>query len=118
MLTAREVLSLKLNADLVVLSACDTGLGDIRAGEGLIGMTWAFFVAGVPSTVASQWSVETTSTTQLMVEFHEKLTTEAQSSRPVEKAEALRAAQLKLLDSDRYALPYYWAGFSLVGSPW
>ena len=50
LLTAREVLSLRLNANLVVLSSCDTGLGDVRAGEGLIGMTWAFFVAGVPST--------------------------------------------------------------------
>jgi len=118
LLTAREVLSLRLNANLVVLSACDTALGGVRAGEGMIGMTWAFFVAGVPSTVASQWSVETKSTTRLMVDFHETLTRQSRNKTSVEKAEALRMAQLKLLDSENYALPYYWAGFSLVGSPW
>lgn len=117
LLTAREVLSLKLNANLVVLSACDTALGDVRAGEGMIGMTWAFFVAGVPSTVASQWSVETNSTTRLMVDFHQNLTRRS-SENPAEKAESLRKAQLKLLDDERFALPYYWAGFSLVGKPW
>jgi CHAT domain-containing protein len=118
LLTAREVLSLKLNANLVVLSACDTALGGVRAGEGMIGMTWAFFVAGVPSTVASQWSVETNSTTRLMVDFHQNLTPQSGASARGDKAEALRKAQLTLLDHERYALPYYWAGFSLVGRPW
>jgi CHAT domain-containing protein len=118
LLTAREVLSLKLNANLVVFSSCETGLGDVRAGEGMIGMAWAIFVAGVPSTVASQWSVETNSTTHLMVDFHGNLTRPSKNKTGMEKAEALRTAQLKLLDSESYALPYYWAGFSLVGSPW
>jgi CHAT domain-containing protein len=117
LLTAREVLSLKLNANLAVLSACDTGLSDVRTGEGMIGMTWAFFVAGVPSTVASEWSVETHSTTKLMVSFHENLTRLPKKA-VVDRAEALPQAQVQLLDSETYSLPYYWAGFSLVGSPW
>lgn len=110
LLTAREVLSLKLNANLAVRSACEAGLGDVRSGEGMIGM--ACFVAGVPSTVASEWSVETHSTTRLMVNFHEKL-----NKSPLTRVQALRQSQLQLLDSETYYLPYYWAGFSVVGNP-
>ena len=53
-----------------------------------------------------------------MVDFHENLTRQSKAKTPVEKAKALRAAQLKLLDNETYSLPYYWAGFSLVGNPW
>jgi CHAT domain-containing protein len=69
-LEAWEVVNLNLKADLVVLSACETARGKATGGEGLIGMSWAFFVAGSPSLVASQWKVDSASTTELMVNFH------------------------------------------------
>lgn len=58
-----------LHADLVVLSACETARGHVGEGEGMIGLTWAFFAAGVPTTVASQWKVASESTTKLMLAF-------------------------------------------------
>jgi len=109
-LEAWEVMNMDLKADLVVLSACETARGRIGSGEGMIGLTWAFFVAGVPTTVASQWSVDSASTTELMVEFHRNL------ERNKSKAESLRQAILKLLKSREYNRPFYWAGFVVVGN--
>src|SRR6185436_8016971 len=96
--------------DMVILSACDTARGKLSAGEGIIGMTWAAFIAGAPTTVASQWKVESSSTTELMLEFHRQLL-----SGKVSKAEALRRAQLKLLRSTKYKHPSYWAPWVLMG---
>ena len=110
MLEAWEIMKLDLKADLVVLSACDTARGKVGNGEGMIGLSWAFFVAGVPTTVASQWSVESASTTELMVEFHRNL------ERHKSKAESLRQAMLKLLRSKEYNRPFFWAGFVVVGN--
>jgi CHAT domain-containing protein/Tfp pilus assembly protein PilF len=109
LLEAWEVIDLDLKADLAVLSACETGRGRAGAGEGLIGLSWAFFVAGCPATVASQWKVESASTTELMLAFHRRLRAGAS------KAGALRAAALKLLRDSRYRHPFYWAGFVIVG---
>ena len=109
LLEAWEMMNLDLKADLVVLSACETARGRLGAGEGVIGMTWALFVAGSPATVVSQWKVESTSTTELMLEFHRSLHGGAG------KAEALRRASLKLLADRRYGHPFYWAGFIVVG---
>jgi CHAT domain-containing protein/Tfp pilus assembly protein PilF len=109
-LEAWEVMNLELSADLVVLSACETARGRVGAGEGMIGLSWAFFVAGCPAIVASQWKVEAQATTPLMVEFHRNLLAK------MSKAEALRQAQLKLLRTRRYAHPFYWAGFVVMGS--
>jgi CHAT domain-containing protein/Flp pilus assembly protein TadD len=115
-LEARELFGLQLEARLAVLSACKTALGQQSGGEGLLGMTWALFVAGVPTTVATQWSVDDQSTQMLMIEFYGRLT-----APPVDDvlntAEALRQAQLKLLHSDQYSHPFYWAPFVLVGDP-
>ena len=111
-LDAREIMRLKLNADLVVLAACDTGRGRTAPGEGVIGTTWALFAAGARSMVVSQFRVESGSTTALLVGLHRRLATGAGS-----KTDALRAAALDLLHSPRYAHPYYWAGFILVGDP-
>jgi CHAT domain-containing protein/Flp pilus assembly protein TadD len=112
LLEAWEIMKLDLNADLVVLSACDTARGRLGAGEGVIGLTWAFFVAGSPTTVVSQWKVDSASTSQLMLDFHRNL----KSTRPLmTKAEALQAASLKMLQRSNYKHPYYWAGFVLVG---
>ena len=98
-----------MNSDLAVLSACETGRGRVGAGEGIIGLSWAFFVAGCPTTVVSQWKVESASTTELMLAFHRNL------KKGQSKAAALRAAALRLLDDSRYRHPFYWAAFVVVG---
>jgi CHAT domain-containing protein len=117
LLEAWEMMDLELSAELVVLSACETARGRIGAGEGVIGLTWALFVAGCPTTVATQWEVDSHSTSALMVEFHRRLQSAARNPRPaIGKAEALRQAQLMLLRRNReYRHPFYWAGFVLVG---
>jgi CHAT domain-containing protein len=108
LLEAREILDLRLHADLAVLSACETGRGQAGAGEGLIGMSWAFFLAGCPATVASQWKVEATSTARLMLAFHRELRAKHTP------AEALRLAALaQLRRHERH--PFYWAGFVAMG---
>jgi CHAT domain-containing protein/tetratricopeptide (TPR) repeat protein len=108
-LEAREILDLTLNADLAVLSACETGRGQLSQGEGIIGLSWAFFVAGCPSTVVSQWKVAEISTTELMKGFYKNLKVGKN------KASALRQAQLSLLSSTEWKNPFYWAPFILVG---
>jgi CHAT domain-containing protein/Tfp pilus assembly protein PilF len=112
LLEAWEMMNLDLNADMVVLSACETARGRIGAGEGVIGMTWALFVAGSPTTVVSQWKVESSSTTELMLAFHRAL--RAQNVR-ASKAQAMQTAALKLLKSTDYQHPFYWAGFVVIG---
>jgi CHAT domain-containing protein len=116
LLEAWEIMDLKLKANLVVLSACETARGRVGDGEGLVGLTWALFMAGVPSTVVSQWKVDEEATTELMYSFHESLVRSARAD-PAHprKAEALRQASLKLIGSEKYRHPYYWAGFVLVG---
>lgn len=120
LLEAWELMEMRLDAELVVLSACETARGRITPGEGLIGLTWALFVAGSPTTVVSQWKVESASTTELMVGFHRHLQGRFSNARAgaearVTKAEALRRAALELLRSERYSHPFYWAGFVMVG---
>jgi CHAT domain-containing protein len=115
LLEAWEMMSLNLRADLVVLSACETARGRVGAGEGMIGMTWALFVAGSPATVVSQWKVESSSTTALMLEFHRHLKAKFQTGNKISTAAALREAELKLLRDEAYRHPFYWAGFVLVG---
>jgi CHAT domain-containing protein/Tfp pilus assembly protein PilF len=112
LLEAWEMMNLNIRADLVVLSACETARGRVGAGEGVIGMTWALFVAGSPTTVVSQWKVESASTTELMLEFHRNL---RGGKEPLSKAQALQHAALKLLRGDAYRHPFYWAGFVVVG---
>lgn len=109
LLEAREILDLDLRADLAVLSACETGRGRFGAGEGLIGMTWAFFVAGCPTTVASQWKVDAAATNRLMLAFHREL----KGGRA--PAEALRLAALAQLRRPQERHPFYWAGFVAMG---
>ena len=119
LLEAREIMKLNLTADIAILSACDTARGRISGGEGVIGMMWALFVAGCPTTVVSQWSVESRSTTKLMIEFHRALLgLNKQSERMRRAADALREAQLKMLRTQVYRHPFYWAGFVVVGNGW
>lgn len=116
MLEAWEIMKLNLKAQLVVLSACETARGRVGAGEGVIGLTWALFVAGSPTTLVSQWKVDSASTTQLMVEFHRTLRSEFDGARKrVVTAGALRQAAMKLLHTNEYRHPFYWAGFVVVG---
>lgn len=126
LLEARELMNLELRTDLVVLSACETARGRYKAGEGVIGLAWALFVAGSPATLVSQWKVESASTTDLMLSFHRNLSSGAKqptasaaklkaSGIPPTKADALREAALSLLRSERYAHPFYWAGFVIIG---
>jgi CHAT domain-containing protein len=107
-----EVLDMNLNASLIVLSACETARGKVSSGEGMIGFTWAFFVAGTPSTIVSQWKVDAVSTTQLMNEFHLNWRRNGMT-----KAESLRRAALKVMATQEFSHPFSWAGFVLIGDP-
>src|SRR5262245_10569449 len=115
LLEAWELMQMDLKAELAVLSACETARGRYGAGEGVIGLTWALFVAGVPSTVVSQWKVESASTRDLMLNFHRQLRAPAAPKTKVTKAEALRQAALKVMKNPETSHPFYWAGFVLVG---
>ena len=115
LLEAWELMQLDLKADLAVLSACETARGRFGAGEGVIGLTWAMFVAGAPATVVSQWKVESASTRDLMLGFHRQPERRRSAKAKVTKAEALRQAALKLMKNPETSHPFYWAGFVLVG---
>ncbi len=108
-----ELMQLELKADLAVLSACETARGRFGAGEGVIGLSWAMFVAGAPAIVVSQWKVESASTRELMLGFHRSL--RAPSNKPASKAESLRQAAVKLMKNPATSHPFYWASFVLVG---
>jgi len=108
-LETRELMRLKLNARLAILCGCETARGQITAGEGMVGLSWGFMVAGCPATIVSQWKVDSASSTPLMVELHRRL------HAGVENAEALRQASLKLREDPRYHHPFYWAPFVLIG---
>ncbi len=107
-----DIYGMNLQADLVVLSACETGVGPWIGGEGTLSLARAFMVAGSPQVVMSLWSVDDRATAQLMTHFYRGLGEE----RPPH--EALRQAKLQLLDGDNpvWAHPYYWAGWSAVGN--
>lgn len=100
---------MRLDADLLTLSACQTGLGHEMAGEGLLGLTWAFQYAGARSVLASLWEVSDTSTAELMKRLYRHL------AAGVPRAEALRRAQVDLLRRRTTAAPYFWAAFTLFG---
>ena len=109
-------MKLDLNAELAVLSACETARGRIAAGEGIIGMSWALFVAGTPSAVVSQWKVDSARSSELMIEFHRNLLRKQGPGKTrLTKSEALRQAALKVFHSS-YNHPTYWAGFILIGA--
>lgn len=112
LLEAREILALPLQAELVVLSACNSARGTVIGSEGIIGLSWAFLGAGSPRVVATQWRIGSASAARLMIAFHERL---ARQRRIANVAGFLRDAQLEMLRDRRYAHPYYWAGFVLVG---
>jgi len=108
-LEVQEVFGLDLHASLVVLSACDTGLGKLSRADELTGMLRAFIYAGTPSVITTLWQVNDRAAYELMQEFYQHLKAERN------KAEALRQAQLAIMQ--KYPQPYYWAAYQLTGEP-
>lgn len=106
-----EIYNIRLNADLTVLSACQTGLGKISKGEGVIGLSRALVYAGAKNIIVSFWSVADESTSQLMSDFYTQLL--AQKNQNFSRA--LQQAKLKMIENSKYAAPYYWAPFVLIG---
>jgi len=109
-LRAHEIFNLNLSPEVVVLSACQTGMGKNIKGEGLVSLTRGFMYAGAPRVIVSLWGVSDLGTTELMVRFYNGMLKEGM--RP---AAALRAAQVSLMNDKRWASPYYWAPFTLQG---
>ena len=109
-LRLHDIFNLNLPAELVVLSACQTGLGENVKGEGLVGLTRGFMYAGARRVVVSLWSVNDAATSELMAKFYQKMLQEGQN--PVK---ALREAQLEMWNSSNRKSPYYWAAFTVQG---
>ncbi|HKQ51061.1 MAG TPA: CHAT domain-containing protein, partial [Pyrinomonadaceae bacterium] len=105
-----EIYNLDLQADLVVLSACETALGKEIRGEGLVGLTRGFMYAGSPRVIASLWKVDDAVTARLMAQFYKVMLVQG---RP--PAAALRAAQVQMWQQGQWSSPYYWAAFTLQG---
>lgn len=110
-LRARDVLNMHLNADLVVLSACETGLGKDVRGEGLVGLSRAFLYAGAPRIVVSLWAVNDAATAELMTRFYRQY-----YIGKLAPAAALRAAQIELIQETEWKEPCYWAAFVVQGA--
>lgn len=111
-LEMQDIYNLNLPVDLVVLSACETGLGRNIKGEGLVGLTRGFMYAGASRVVASLWAVDDVATSELMRRFYSAMFHEGLSP-----ASALRRAQLQMAEQERWKNPYYWAAFILQGEP-
>ncbi|WP_375494227.1 CHAT domain-containing protein, partial [uncultured Nostoc sp.] len=109
-LRLHDIFNLNLQAELVVLSACKTGLGEEVKGEGLVGLTRGFMYAGSPRVVVSLWSVDDQATSELMKVFYKKMLQEK-----LKPAAALRTAQIEIWRTQKYSAPYYWAAFTLQG---
>jgi len=107
-----ELYNISLNADLVVLSACNTGAGSLKKGEGLINVSKAFTYAGVPSLVTSLWSIPDKETAEIMVSFYTYLKEGKSKNKALQKA---KLDYLKNADDEHLKHPYYWAGFVVSG---
>jgi len=105
-----EIYNLKLGADLVVLSACQTAVGQEIRGEGLLGLTRGFMYAGAPRVVATLWQVDDRATSELMKRFYQKMLGEG-----LRPAAALKAAQVSMQSDKRWSSPHFWAAFTLHG---
>ena len=124
-LTALEIVDMKIPADLVVMSACETGKGKIYRTEGIVGLTRAFMFAGGPRVICSLWKVDDAATQALMVKFYELWNPRPAGADPVRSegserkglgaAAALKKAQAFVRSHERWAHPYYWAAWVLWG---
>ena len=109
-LRLHDIFNLKLSAELVVLSACQTGLGEEIWGEGLVGLTRGFMYAGAKRLLVSLWSVDDEATSELMSRFYKKMLQDG-----LHPTAALRATQIEMLQDTHWKSPYYWAAFTLQG---
>jgi CHAT domain-containing protein len=109
-LRAQDVYALRVTADLVVLSACETALGKVLRGEGITGLVHAFLHGGAQTVVASKWRVEDVATQELMAEFYRRMLADGASP-----ASALRDAQIRLFQRRRTRAPFFWAAFEVHG---
>jgi CHAT domain-containing protein len=107
-----EIYNLQFGAELVTLSACQTGLGKLSKGEGVIGLSRALTYAGAKRIVVSFWSVADESTSVLMTDFYKNILQKQDQN----FSQALRQAKLQLISNHQYAAPYYWAPFILIGN--
>jgi CHAT domain-containing protein/tetratricopeptide (TPR) repeat protein len=107
-----EIFNLRMNPSLVMLSACETGLGKEKRGEGVIGLTRAFMYAGAPTVGVTLWSVADKSTAELMTDFYRRFLS---SDKPAAASGSMRDAQLAMISGKKYSAPFYWAPFVLVG---
>src|SRR6266446_6105162 len=107
-----EIFNLQMGNSLVMLSACETGLGKEKRGEGVIGLTRAFMYAGAPTVGVSLWSVADKSTAELMTDFYKHF---LGSSASASASTSMRDAQLAMISAKKYSAPFYWAPFVLVG---
>jgi hypothetical protein len=107
-LTTKEVFDIKLNAYLVTLSGCETGLGKITHGDEVTGLSRAFIYAGTPSILGSLWKVQDEPTRMLMEKFYKNL-------RRMDKFNALQQAQLDMINDSKYGRPFFWAPFQIFG---
>jgi len=113
-----EIYSLALNAEMVTLSACETGLGKMSQGEGLLGLSRALIYAGAKNLTVSLWKVSDTSTRDLMIAYYKQFAGEKipqNRFQTLDYADYLREAKLELIQSDQFAHPYYWSPFVLIG---
>jgi CHAT domain-containing protein len=101
-----------MGAPLVMLSACETGLGKEKRGEGVIGLTRAFMYAGAPTVGVSLWSVADKSTAELMTDFYRRYFS---ADKPASASSAMREAQVAMIFGKKYSAPFYWAPFVIVG---
>ena len=106
----QDIYGLNLNSDLVVLSACSTGIGKEVKGEGLMSLNNAFLQVGAKSVMSSLWKVEDNATLELMKNFYASMAEEK-----LTPSKALQEAQIKMWQSGRYKSPFYWAAFTLQG---
>jgi len=109
-LRTAEVFNLRLGAPLVMLSACESGLGKVKRGEGVIGLSQAFMYAGATTVGVTLWSVADKPTAELMTDFYQRLLGPNPSP-----SDAMREAQLAMISGKKYSAPFYWAPFVLVG---
>lgn len=116
-LYAGEIYNLELNSDIVVLSACETALGKISKGEGVIGLSRAIMYAGSRNMVLSLWKVSDKVTTQVMIKFYDNILEENKNfDNMPEFSNALYTAKLQIIEEGKYAHPFFWSSFILIGN--
>jgi len=109
-----EIYNIEINSDLVVLSACETGLGKVSKGEGIIGLSRALLYAGTNNIMVSLWRVADESTSELMIDFYDSLLAIEEQNNSI-YTNSLHVAKLKMIDSKKFSHPFFWSPFILVG---